>query len=447
MRKTSLLLTVLGAAAPASAQYPTLHYDPIDLGTLGGVQGRANQAHGIVSSNDRAAVGEAQTPSGDWHPFLWADGQMQDLGTFGGPLGNAAAFNLLGVVVGHADAPGAPGEFPRAFRWDPTNGLQDLGDLGGGRSWATGIDLYDESICGHSAVANGDIHGFYIDGMGGPMVDMGTLGGSTSFADDIEGHNIVGGSLTASNSMHGFTWNPSSGMVDLGTLGGTQSRAVGTALGYICGWSATSSGQTHAFFMKSSSSPMEDLGTFGGTISAALSVNNFKQVVGYSEASDGSFRAFYWDHLSQEMVDLNDLIPEHSGWELQAATHITEYGFISGYGLHDGVQRGFMLRPFRLSVIGSAGTTNKLEVLFCTPSEPIFFAWSLTGSGASAPGLFGGSNGFDGLSYAGRTLATDWGLAQFQLDVPSSVSGTTVYFKAVAPNRRLTSPVYAKTYF
>ena len=44
-------------------------------------------------------------------------------------------------------------------------------------------------------------------------------------------------------------------------------------------------------------------------------------------------------------------------------------------------------------------------------------------------------------------MAFDWQLARLQLHVPSSVSGTTVYFKAVAPNRRLSSPVVAKTYF
>ena len=447
MRKTSLLLVALGAAAPASAQYPAFNYDPIDVGALGGDMSRANQVHGIITASDRAVVGEAQTSSGDWHPFLYADGVMQDLGTFGGALGNAASMNLFGVVVGHADAPGAPAEFPRAFRWDTAGGLQDLGDLGGGRSWATGIDLYEESTCGHSTVANGDVHAFYIDGIGGPMVDIGTLGGSTSFAEGIDGHNVVGGAVTATNSMHAFTWNDWSGIVDLGTLGGTHSRAMATALGHICGSASTAMGQTHAFFMSSPSSQMTDLGTFGGTISAALNVNNFGQVVGYAETGDGHLHAFYWDDLSQEMVDLNDRIPEHSGWELQAATYISEYGFISGYGLHDGVQRAFMLRPFNLSVIGFAGTSNKLEVRFCTPFEPLFFAWSLTGSGAFAPGVFGDSNGFDGLHYAGRTLATDWGIGQFQLDVPSSVSGTTVYFKAMAPNRRLASPVLAKTYF
>ena len=93
--------------------------------------------------------------------------------------------------------------------------------------------------------------------------------------------------------------------------------------------------------------------------------------------------AFYWDNLSQQMLDLNDRIPEHTGWVLEAATYIDDYGFISGYGIHQGVRRAFMLRPFKIQVVGTAGTKNTLRVDFCVPGELIFFAWSLRGSEGS----------------------------------------------------------------
>ena len=431
MRSTIATLVALFLGATASAQYPELHYDPIDLGTLGGSASQAHEAHGITSALDRAVVGQAQTPSGDWHPFLWTDGRMQDLGTFGGPLGSAASLNLFGVVVGHADAPGPAAANPRAFRWDPVNGLQDLGDLGGGRSWATGIELYGESICGHSVLANGDTHGFFRDAQGGPLVDIGTLGGSTSFADGVDALAVVGGATTATGSMRAIYWHPALGLVDLGTLGGTTSRATATANGSVCGWSSLASGGAHAFHMSS----------------ALQSMTSSQRVVGYSETADASLHAFYWDNLSQQMLDLNDRIPEHTDWVLEAATYIDDYGFISGYGIHQGVRRAFMLRPFKIQVVGTAGTKNPLRVDFCVPGEPIFFAWSLRGNALSPPGFQGSSTGFGGLFYAGRAQAQNWGQAVLQLEVPASVSGTTVYFRGIAPNRRLVSPELAKSYF
>jgi probable HAF family extracellular repeat protein len=447
MRSTIATLAALCLSTTAFGQYPELHYDPIDLGTLGGSASQGHEAHGITTALDRAVVGQAQTPSGDWHPFLWTDGQMQDLGTFGGPLGSAASMNLFGVVVGHADAPGPAAANPRAFRWDPVNGLKDLGDLGGGRSWATGIDLYGESICGHSVLANGDTHGFFRSAQGGPLVDIGTLGGSTSFADGVDASIVVGGATTATGSMRAIYWHPALGLVDLGTLGGTTSRATATANGSVCGWSRTASGETHAFLVTSPLQSMTDLGTLGGTISVALGMTNSGRIVGTSETEDGSLHAFYWDKLSQQMLDLNDRIPEHSDWVLEAANYTDDFGFICGHGIHQGVRRAFMLRPFKVQVLGFAGTTNTLNVDFCEPGEPIFYAWSLRGNTVSPPGFFGSRTGFGGLSYAGRAIAKSWGQATLYLDVPASVSGTTVYFKAIAPNRRLASPEVAKTYF
>jgi probable HAF family extracellular repeat protein len=185
----------------------------------------------------------------------------------------------------------------------------------------------------------------------------------------------------------------------------------------------------------------------GGTISVALGISSNRSVVGYSETADASLHAFYWDNLSQQMLDLNDRIPEHTGWVLEAATYVDNYGFISGYGIHEGVRRAFMLRPFKIQVVGTAGAKNTLRVDFCVPDEPIFFAWSLSGNALSPPGFQGSSTGFGGLIYAGRAQAQNWGQAVLQLHVPASVSGTTVYFKGIAPNRRLVSPEVAKIYF
>ena len=72
-------------------------------------------------------------------------------------------------------------------------------------------------------------------------------------------------------------------MIDLGTLGGTDSWAFGiNNNGQIVGGSYTASGQDHAFLY--SGGTMTDLGTLpGGAYSRASGINNNGQIVGYSQ--------------------------------------------------------------------------------------------------------------------------------------------------------------------
>jgi probable HAF family extracellular repeat protein len=59
-------------------------------------------------------------------------------------------------------------------------------------------------------------------------LDLGTLGGTSSYAADINSSNtVVGWSETAAGATHAFRWSTAGGMVDLGTLpGDPMSRAV-----------------------------------------------------------------------------------------------------------------------------------------------------------------------------------------------------------------------------
>ncbi len=59
-------------------------------------------------------------------------------------------------------------------------------------------------------------------------VDLGTLGGASSYAAGInDGNTVVGWSETLAGATHAFSWSAAKGMVDLGTLpGDAMSRAV-----------------------------------------------------------------------------------------------------------------------------------------------------------------------------------------------------------------------------
>ena len=128
----------VGGAGPIGAVPPSVntaflwHNDEITELTLGGKQ--SGVGYGIFGRHDRDAainergqvVGWAETKKGDQHAFLWENGKMRDLGTFGGKESEAIAVNDRGQVVGWAET--KKGD-RHAFFWE--NGK--LADLTPGR--------------------------------------------------------------------------------------------------------------------------------------------------------------------------------------------------------------------------------------------------------------------------------------------------------------------------
>jgi hypothetical protein len=49
----------------------------------------------------------------------------------------------------------------------------------------------------------------------------------------------------------------------------------------------------------------------------------------------------------KKLLDLNKLIPKHSGWSLFHATGINDHGQISGDGTLNNQSRGFILTPVK----------------------------------------------------------------------------------------------------
>jgi probable HAF family extracellular repeat protein len=74
-------------------------YIVTDLGTFGGIAGRANAVN-----NRGSVVGDAFDPEGTAsRAFLWQNGAATDLGTLGGPISSAHFLNERGEVTGSAE--------------------------------------------------------------------------------------------------------------------------------------------------------------------------------------------------------------------------------------------------------------------------------------------------------------------------------------------------------
>lgn len=164
-------------------------------------------------------------------------------------------------------------------------------------------------------------------------IDLGTLGGASSSANDINvGGQVVGESKVASGQTHAFvTGADGLNMTDIGTLGGSGSsgKAI-NASGQVVGSSDVADGVSHAFLYQTGNFGMIDLGTLGGRDSGANDINVSGQIVGWSNLT-GSInrRAFIAEANGGEMVDLNSFV------DLTTLGYGDSFYFAEAFGIND----------------------------------------------------------------------------------------------------------------
>ena len=312
---------------PSQDHKPKHHrYKLIDLGTLGGPNSYVPSLLVSINSQGSVIV-EADTtipdpycPNNCWndglvnHPGIWQDGVLTDLGALPGV--NSAGPTWIsdrGMVVGGSEngvidpLNGIPAV--RAVVWKDGQVI-DLGTFGGyessaqainNRGQVTGIalntilDPFESSLGPPNLFCCGvtQLHAFLWQH--GPIQDLGTLGGPDSAGMFLnERGQVAGVSYTSFVANQGtgiptedpFLWEDGT-MKDLGTLGGTEGWPYGlNNRGQVAGQSnLTGDAHFHAFLWDRG--VLKDLGTLGGDNSSARWINDAGEVVGRANLYPG----------------------------------------------------------------------------------------------------------------------------------------------------------------
>lgn len=324
--------SVVGTAY--GGEYPTcaFHYDYLQkfIHEEGAVNSRAfgiNATSMIVG--DAFQVGPMEPRS---HATLWKDGIPMDLGVLKGQVySRANGINAMGQVVGYSGLQRDSTQ-SRAFVWSGQTGMTDIGTLGG--AYAQAYAINDAGYITGASQTQGmgpmvTTHAFIYRLPTPPyprfnrMVDLGALGGLSSYGMAINSYNhVVGYSTitTGDERVHGFLHDGAK-MIDLGSLGGPGNR-------------------------------------WGSDVSVALGVNNYDQVVGYTylpAIGDMPIQqvAFLWRRGVSgggQMINLNKLLfGDGKNYLVFSATAINDNGQIVGtaYDLRNGSVRAVLLTPMK----------------------------------------------------------------------------------------------------
>ncbi len=353
------------------------HGHTTDLGAL--ADGVSSFALGI---NDKGLiVGISQTGSIDpgtgapvVHATQWQDGTIRDLGSLGGSQSLATVVNHGGQIAAPSET-GASDPYvnvPQAnCLWLPSGagtacnqfdfgtnmfllpvtsqthaalgtrqGLKDLGTLGGPDSAVIDINDSDQAVgwsyANYNAGTSGvpDTRPVLWDH--GTITDMGSLGGTFGAAMLINKNGQATGvsNLPGDTTVHPFIWDKNSNtMQDIGSLGGWYSHPNWiNDNGDVVGISSTADNTRRAFYWHDGE--LDNLGTIGTDArSVAVSINNNRQIVGYTFGDDGSeIRGFISDQ-GGALVDINTLIRKPHGLNVLAAYYINDSGEVVGFAL------------------------------------------------------------------------------------------------------------------
>ena len=223
--------------------------DPGELTDLGLIPGYST--HSAFGVNDIGQiVGSAENGNGEASGFVWnANTGFQLLATLNGITpSHAQSINNSSHIAGYAASN------DRAFIFDGTTNINLDTFVGGGRSIAYDINAGGKAV-GFAVIAGGSSRAFKWNGSA-PLENLGVLpGGGASEAYSINSSEIlVGYSQVTGGDRHAFVYE-SGQMYDLNAFttpppGWTlvEARGINDA-GQIVGFGTTPGGETHAFLL------------------------------------------------------------------------------------------------------------------------------------------------------------------------------------------------------
>jgi probable HAF family extracellular repeat protein len=352
-----LAIALRCAVNPRALAQPLYTAQQIDLG--------GDTASGSAESG--LLVGTAALPGGEEHAFLYHNGAMTDLGTFGGIYSGATAIDDAGDVVGEAQLPDANYD---AFIY--SNGkMTDLGSFGQPNAYPIAINSVGSILINAYSRSTDIAHsGIYV---AGNYTDVGSLGGDFTNASALNSsYTVVGGASLLPGSAaieHAFSYTNGQ-LTDLTTLPGVlagystdTSNAVGVSdAGLIAGNYFDNSDNERAFV--SSGTDTQDIGTLGGasTIVTAVSPNGL--VIGESDNSEKSLNAFLYSGAT--LTNLGTL-----GGATSRAVAVNAAGQVAGFSdtSTPGDSHGFLYSNGQIHDLGTLGGASSQANAINTSGE------------------------------------------------------------------------------
>lgn len=357
-----------GAIAVALALAPSLvsaapKYRIIDLGSLI----EDGEANALSINNLGQVVGEADSACGGRRAFLWQNGEMIDISDSPCDVQSSALdINNRGQIVFFVP--------PLSYLWDRGQ-ITPLGHLGHPYTEAWALNDVGQ-VTGLSYVAPFEGRAFLLEK--GKMIDLGVSDTEYTIAWDINNQGQIVGNSGEPSLHGGFLWDNGT-ITDLGALGGPASAAFGiNNYTEIVGLVSLRFEELRYSAFLWQNGVMVDLGTPAGfRYSQAAAINNSGQIVGEEDGSGDVDYPFLYDNECG-LRSFYDLLPSDTPWRFLQPNAVNDFGQIVGYGLVDGLLRGFLMTP----IFGDFNGNGATDINDCAD----FYACFTGPGGAEVPG-------------------------------------------------------------